>query len=346
MHNPESIFYEIDVPQRSPEWLQARLTRFTASQAKTFTRLKSGKLSKTAIDTAQKIALSLTARSFAAYEMKDASDNASFNIQLGVVGEPYARDIYQALHPEYRVKEVGLLVKKSNDLIAASPDGLVEVLNPETGEYCLEGLVEIKTPTRDTHLNHLCHGVIPEDYYAQILHQLLVTGCKWADFITYYPDIDYKDSFAVTRVYADPKQLKEYEDLLEELCKITYETMTQLNKNVQRVNERRYLSNLNMDITQVDKILKAAKKEFILYSNLGQFITNRNGYENDEAVSLIPTPQEVQEQDKVIVEEYLENHPELKGKGRRSLVWEAKREYRLKQQDQLDEANQSFIDQL
>ncbi|MFC6277043.1 lambda exonuclease family protein [Psittacicella hinzii] len=339
-------YYEINAAQRSEEWFRARTLRLTASSAKHFTRLKSGKISKVACDMAEKVALSIIANRYAAHEIKDLVSNSSFIMQLGTIGEAYARDAYKALFPEYQVRESGLLVSKSNDFLAASPDGVVSVLNPETGKYEPEGLLEIKTPTRDTHINFLVNGVIPEEYYAQILHQLLVTGCKWVDFVTYYPDIDYKKSFAIKRVYANQEELKQYGEVLDELCDLIQSKLASFADNEKELNSKTYINSVKLPPKEVDRILKAVKKDFILYSNFGRFVSNRNGYETDEAVASVPTPEEIRIQEDAIIVEYLEDHPELKGKARRSLLWEAKRERRQKDEQELDEANQQFINSL
>ncbi len=62
----------------------------------------------------------------------------------------------------------------------ASPDGLVGA----------DGLLEIKCPySSQKHLARVAEGVVPEEYKPQMLVQLLCTGRKWVDFVSYDPRI-------------------------------------------------------------------------------------------------------------------------------------------------------------
>jgi hypothetical protein len=63
-------------------------------------------------------------------------------------------------------------------MAGASPDGLV-------GE---DGLIEIKCPRLDTHLQYLADDEIPEEYLPQMLWQLACTERQWIDFVSYHPD--------------------------------------------------------------------------------------------------------------------------------------------------------------
>ena len=51
-----------------------------------------------------------------------------------------------------------------------------------------DGLLEIKCPySTNVHLQRVAAGVVPEEYKPQMLVQLLCTGRKWVDFVSYDP---------------------------------------------------------------------------------------------------------------------------------------------------------------
>lgn len=72
------------------------------------------------------------------------------------------------------VEKVGLCVEQG---YGASSDRLVGT----------DGLLEIKCPKLSTHVGYLLKGELPSDYFQQVQGQLLVTGRKWVDFLSYYP---------------------------------------------------------------------------------------------------------------------------------------------------------------
>jgi hypothetical protein len=63
--------------------------------------------------------------------------------------------------------------------MGASPDRLI-------GE---DGLLEIKCPAPHTHVKTLLDQNLDRDHYPQIQGQLLVTGKKWVDIISYHPEM-------------------------------------------------------------------------------------------------------------------------------------------------------------
>ncbi len=92
--------------------------------------------------------------------------------------EAEARNLYELLK-DIKIKQVGLCFPDEKRLCAASPDGLC-------GE---DGLIEIKCPLIETHVEYLLDGVLPTEYFQQIQGQLYVTGRKWVDFVSYYPGL-------------------------------------------------------------------------------------------------------------------------------------------------------------
>ncbi len=78
---------------------------------------------------------------------------------------------------EMEIERVGICLT-DDERAGASPDGFV-------GE---DGLVEIKAPLLQTHVQYLLSGTgIAEFYRPQIQGQLWVTGRKWIDSLSYFP---------------------------------------------------------------------------------------------------------------------------------------------------------------
>lgn len=94
----------------------------------------------------------------------------------GVEIEASAREMYQFVTGR-EVKEVGFCI--ADDGYGCSPDGLV-------GD---DGLIEIKCPIMSTHISYLLANALPVEYKQQLQGQLLVTGRKWCDFVSYYPGL-------------------------------------------------------------------------------------------------------------------------------------------------------------
>lgn len=104
--------------------------------------------------------------------------------------EDEARKFYE-FSTGQEVKEVGFCLA---DGYGASPDGLV-------GK---EGLLEIKCPLISTHVSYLLENKLPSEYFIQTQGQLLVTGKKWVDFISYYGGMKP----LIVRTFRDEKFIK------------------------------------------------------------------------------------------------------------------------------------------
>lgn len=70
-------------------------------------------------------------------------------------------------------------VTDDKETMGCSPDRLV-------GK---DGLLEIKCPKPSTHVANLLAGKMDKGYYPQVQGQMLVTGRKWVDSISYHPHI-------------------------------------------------------------------------------------------------------------------------------------------------------------
>ena len=124
-------------------------------------------------------------------------------MQRGIELENEARSLYELVSGE-SVVQVGLCVSDGKAGYAASPDGFV-------GE---DGLLEIKCPLISTHVGYLLANETPNDYFQQMQGQLLVTGRKWLDFMSYYPGLKP----LILRVEPDKKFQKALAVELEVFC--------------------------------------------------------------------------------------------------------------------------------
>uniref|UniRef100_A0A6H1ZFG2 Putative exonuclease n=1 Tax=viral metagenome TaxID=1070528 RepID=A0A6H1ZFG2_9ZZZZ len=157
----------LDLEQRSPEWYQAKAGLPSASDFDKILTLK-GEPSKSR----QKYLYQLAGEKIIG--VKEATYQ-SFAMQRGVELEAEARNYYELLYDS--VQEVGLCLA-DNKLYGCSPDGLV-------GE---DGGLEVKCPSLAVHIEYLLKGGLPSDYFQQVQGSLFVTGRKWWDFMSYYPN--------------------------------------------------------------------------------------------------------------------------------------------------------------
>jgi len=177
--------------QRSEEWFQARLGKVTASRvADVLAKIKSGESASRRNYKIQLVSERLTG------ERQETYINQA--MQDGIDREVFARDRYIQQFGE--VEEVGF-VKHPTLEAGASPDGMV-------GE---DGILEIKCPMGSTHTETLMTQDVPSRYIPQIQFQLLVTGRKWCDFVSYNPMFPEHLQIFVKRVEADPVYQKELE---------------------------------------------------------------------------------------------------------------------------------------
>jgi len=125
-------------------------------------------------------------------------------MKRGIEMEAEARAMYELITGN-TVEVVGVCYPDDKKLYGASPDGLV-------GK---DGCLEIKCPTSAVHVSYLLDGSLPADYFQQTQGQLLVTGRKWVDFVSYYPGLKP----LIIRVTPDEKFLRALRIELEVFCK-------------------------------------------------------------------------------------------------------------------------------
>jgi hypothetical protein len=165
------VIREIECEQGSPEWFAARAGIPTASEFATV--LAKGKGGGESV-TRRKYMLSLLGERMTG-EVVESYTNA--HMERGKVMEQEARDLY-LFRTGAQSRLAGTFV---NDEIGAgaSPDSVI-------GE---DGLLEVKTKLPHLQLELLLAGGLPAEHKAQVQGQLLVTGRKWVDFVSYWPKL-------------------------------------------------------------------------------------------------------------------------------------------------------------
>lgn len=163
------------IEQKSAEWYAQRAGKFTGSEIHKL--MKSGRSKdKEFSDTAMtyiydKVAEIMTNGQSIRFKQFDSRATDWGNEQ-----EPNALKCYQDFTGNIVIPAE---FAQYSDFFGASPDGLV-------GE---DGLLEAKCPYNT--INHIRHMLcvtlddLPDEYYWQIQAELLATGRKWCDFISY-----------------------------------------------------------------------------------------------------------------------------------------------------------------
>ena len=156
---------EINCVQGSVEWFQARAGIPTASEFATVMAKGEGK-------TRRKYLLTLLGERMTG-EVAESYSNQ--HMERGKAMEAEARDLY-LFRTGAEARLAGVFV---NDDIGAgaSPDSVI-------GD---DGLLEIKTALPHIQLERLLKGGLPAEHKAQVQGQLLITGRKWVDFVSYWP---------------------------------------------------------------------------------------------------------------------------------------------------------------
>jgi len=178
-------FYDIE--QNTPEWVELRKGKFTAS---TFKDL----FSKPTTVAYEKAIYKPV------FERLTGESPESFSnewMERGHELEDEARQAYE-LETFNKVSNGGFV--EMDEWIGCSPDGFV-------GE---DGLIEIKCPAYNTHMNYLRKRKLPSQYKWQVHGQMWITNKQWCDFVSFYPGLP----IFILRVNRDEKLIQELETIL------------------------------------------------------------------------------------------------------------------------------------
>jgi len=177
-----------EVEQNTPEWLELRKNKFTASNF--------GKL--------------FMAKTTAGYN--ELINRVVFERVTGELPESYSNEYMQRGHdlePEAiqryefetfrKVKRIGFV--EMNEFIGCSPDGFV-------GD---KGMVQVKVPKYSTLIDYMISNKIPKDYSWQMQGELWICEREWNDFFVYHPNLEPLR----IRVSRDEAKIKELESEIE-----------------------------------------------------------------------------------------------------------------------------------
>jgi len=117
-------------------------------------------------------------------------------------------------------EEKGLIVTQSDfvpfgEFAGGSPDGLVD----ETGIVEEDGIIEVKCPFNPAnHAETIITDAVPDKHMMQIQGNLMATGRKWCDFISYDPRVQNEAlRLFVKRVYRDEEIINELKERIVEV---------------------------------------------------------------------------------------------------------------------------------
>lgn len=183
-----TITYYRDLIQGSEEWHAARCGLITASEVKL---LLTPTLKPANNDKSRAHLWELAAQRITGYvEPAYISDD----MLRGHEDEVRARNLYRQHFAE--VEQVGFVTNyRWGFALGCSPDGLV-------GD---DGMIEVKSRRQkyqvQTIVEHHRDGAIPPEYLLQVQAQMLVTGRRWCDLISYSGGLP----MLPIRIEADPK---------------------------------------------------------------------------------------------------------------------------------------------
>jgi putative phage-type endonuclease len=194
----------VTAEQRTPEWYEERMGIPTASSFDKIITSK-GEISASRTKYLYKLVAEKLSGTVETSYINDA-------MQHGIDTEAEARKVYELVTLN-DVEQVGFCLSDC-ERYGASPDGLV-------GE---DGLLEIKCPKAETHIEYLLNGKLPTAYFQQVQGQLLVTGRKWCDFMSYVLNLKP----FIIRVGRDEEFIKKLEQALIEFDKEKQEIIKQI----------------------------------------------------------------------------------------------------------------------
>lgn len=182
--SPLNGFVIDDNEQGSEAWLTARLGLFTASRAgDIMKRQRNGQPYATRKNYITELALQRITGQLP--EEKDSE-----TMREGKERERVAALAY-SFHTGFETEQTGFW---HNDVYGASPDDLI------VGQFAG---AEYKNPLSSTHYQTLQDDTIPEHYYWQIIQNMLVTGAKFWDYVSYHPGFPSNSQLYIKRVGRD-----------------------------------------------------------------------------------------------------------------------------------------------
>jgi putative phage-type endonuclease len=196
------------IQQGTPEWLQLRAGKVTASRvADILAKTKTGP-SASRQNYLIELAIQRTTGT-----IPESYTNAA--MEWGTQTEPQARVAYEVKTGNF-VDQVSFIDHPSMEWFGCSPDGLV-------GD---DGLVEIKCPNSATHWEYFKAKEPPKKYYIQMQAQMACTGRAWCDFVSFDPRMPERSQLLIVRVPRDETYIG---IMLDEIKQFLDEVQTEVN---------------------------------------------------------------------------------------------------------------------
>ena len=194
--------------QGTPEWLEIRKLKMTASHAQAIASAK--KVHKTTkVETVgegmKTYIFELLADKYSSGEFEHYENE---HIKRGNELEPQAIAMYE-LETGYTVKKVGFVEMDEN--VGCSPDG--DIFDED--EKPTDGMAEVKCKSDKNHVVQLVQGekAIEKKYIWQMMMQMYVYNKKWCDFIAFNPN--FKQSLFIHRVERDEEMIEKIKEGIE-----------------------------------------------------------------------------------------------------------------------------------
>lgn len=168
--------------QGTPEWLQDRLGRVTASKI-------ADVMMKPATAGYQNYLAQLVCERLTGLPTEGFVSSA---MAFGTETEPQARAYYE-METGRDVEQVGFIPHPTLAMSGASPDGIIGA----------DGLIEIKCPQPATHIKTLTGAGIDRKYLLQMQWQMVCTERDWCDFVSFCPALPPELSMFIKRVDRD-----------------------------------------------------------------------------------------------------------------------------------------------
>lgn len=206
------------IEQGSPEWFKQRYGNASASRIKdVIAKTKSGYSASR-----ENYLTELVLERFGVF----AEPYTSKAMEWGNEQEPFARAKHEIEHGLI-VEECGYILHPTIEKSGASPDGLIG----------LDGVLEIKCPDTKTHFEYLLAGKPPTQYIPQMAWQIICTGRKWADFVSYDPRAPKGLDYFHVRYIPEPEYMEMLETEVKTFLKEVDERFNELSKKLETLHE-------------------------------------------------------------------------------------------------------------
>lgn len=190
--HPDPAHLIVDVEQGSDEWLALRAGSITGSR---ISCMMAGGEGKTKNKYRIQLAIERITKTPVPMDFKSRA------MIKGGEDEPLAREHYEFIN-DVDTKQVGFVIHPRLNRSGASPDSLV-------GD---DGLLEIKCPNINTHIDYLLSKKIPTDYMTQMQWQMACTGRTWCDWMTFCKEMPIHLRSMIIRVERNEQRIAELEE--------------------------------------------------------------------------------------------------------------------------------------